>query len=387
MYVSYNSILEPLVESQVLAYLRELNRVHGFRFRLLSFEPAAMSRRLRQRIQARLRQSGIEWTYLRYHKRPSLLVTLLDVLVGSAWLVREIGRQRPALVHARSHVPALMALVARRATGVPFLFDCRGMFADAYVDFGHWNRRSFKYRLTKMAEPVLFGSAGHTVVLTERFKRMLLPQVRPERLTVIPCCVDLHRYQPRRVQQGDSSFTLCFAGSVANWYLLSQMLDFASVAAGIIPSFRLLMLNRNEQQLIRRELALRGLSTVSEVVGVSPAEVPSYLRRAHAGIAFLRPSFSMQAASPTKIGEYLAAGLPVVYNPGVGDLDELLAEVGVAVPRFDCESYAAAARRIRCLADHSGIVQACRRRAEQRLSLPAGAARYSEVYARLVRAS
>src|SRR5207247_2936561 len=142
------------------------------------------------------------------------------------------------LVHARSHVPALMALLAQRVTKVPFLFDCRGMFADAYVDFGHWNKRGLKYRLTKAAEPVLFEAANHTVVLTHRFKRTLMPNVPRERLTVIPCCVDLDRYQSRTVTEGDGTFTLCFAGSVANWYLLPQMLDFAGVAANIIPNFR-----------------------------------------------------------------------------------------------------------------------------------------------------
>ena len=131
IYISYNSILEPLVESQVLGYLEKLRRTHGYHFRLLTFEPNPIDKQTRDGIRARLSSRGLAWTHLRYHKRPSLLVTLLDILVGSAWLIREIAGSRPRLVHARSHVPALMALIAQRFTHVPFLFDCRGMFADA----------------------------------------------------------------------------------------------------------------------------------------------------------------------------------------------------------------------------------------------------------------
>jgi hypothetical protein len=37
----------------------------------------------------------------------------------------------------------------------------------------------------------------------------------------------------------------------------------------------------------------------------------------------------MKASMPTKVGEFLASGRPVLVNAGLGDLDELL-------PRYDC---------------------------------------------------
>ena len=40
LYISYNGALEPLGQSQVLAYLRELTR-HGLEFNLLTFEKRA----------------------------------------------------------------------------------------------------------------------------------------------------------------------------------------------------------------------------------------------------------------------------------------------------------------------------------------------------------
>ena len=57
-----------------------------------------------------------------------------------------------------------------------------------------------------------------------------------------------------------------------------------------------------------------------------------YLAAADFGISFIRPVPSKVSSSPTKIGEFLGAGLPVVCTSGVGDLDALVTrDVGTLV--------------------------------------------------------
>ena len=48
-----------------------------------------------------------------------------------------------------------------------------------------------------------------------------------------------------------------------------------------------------------------------------PGEVPRYLKAADVAISFIKPCYSKQSSSPTKIAEYLASGLPVVCNAGL----------------------------------------------------------------------
>ena len=96
----------------------------------------------------------IRWHGLRYHKRPSLPATIYDTFAGAAltaWLVR---RHRLAAVHARSHVPAAMALLAIRVlrTKASLIFDIRGLMAEEYVDAGRWKQGGIPFRLTKAAE-------------------------------------------------------------------------------------------------------------------------------------------------------------------------------------------------------------------------------------------
>jgi glycosyltransferase involved in cell wall biosynthesis len=134
---------------------------------------------------------------------------------------------------------------------------------------------------------------------------------------------------------------------------------------------------------------LRGVGLGDEdfhVGGVAASEVPRYLRRARLGLSFRKPTFSQVAASPTKIPEYLAAGLPAVSNAGIGDTDQLLEgeRVGVVVRHFNTEELARAAEAALALAAEPGTEERCVAVARRHFDLRAvGGERYANVYRRL----
>src|SRR5437879_3996809 len=115
LYICYLSLADPLVHTQVVAYLEGLAR-RGHTVHLLTYEPRLDAERARA-MAAGLRGPGIEWHSLRYHKRPSLPATLYDAVVGAFVAARLVRRHGLDAVHARSHVPAASALIVRRLTG------------------------------------------------------------------------------------------------------------------------------------------------------------------------------------------------------------------------------------------------------------------------------
>ena len=120
-----------------------------------------------------------------------------------------------------------------------------------------------------------------------------------------------------------------------------------------------------------------------------PDDVGRYLAAAEFGLSFVRPCPSKISSSPTKIGEYLAAGLPVVSTSGIGDVDELLEgpNVGVLVRRLEQPDYEAAARGALALAADPEARERCRQVARETLSLEeVGVARYDDLYRRVARA-
>ncbi len=82
LYLCYFGLREPLVQTQVLPYLRQI-RAGGIAVTLLTFESNPKENWTTQQIgveQRKLADEGIKWHFLTYHKRPSAPATLYDVL-------------------------------------------------------------------------------------------------------------------------------------------------------------------------------------------------------------------------------------------------------------------------------------------------------------------
>ncbi|HWW75071.1 MAG TPA: glycosyltransferase [Pyrinomonadaceae bacterium] len=414
LYICYFGLREPLVQTQVLPYLRELCGA-GVGVRLLTFEPDMRRRwpaRELEAERARLAAEGVEWFCLPYHSRPSVPATAYDILRGAWFAGRMARRERLDALHARAHVPAAMAMLARAMfrARVRFVFDIRGLMAEEYADAGVWSEKSLPYRAVKRLERAAVRSADGVVVLTRRMRDWLVAErlATPEKITVIPCCVDFSRYaaagegaaaredevSAARVDEGSAvrrgggeRFEVVYAGSVTGLYMLEEMGRFFAEVRAREPRAFLRILTTSSRERAAEVLRRAGLGDGDFWVGGVPAaEVPAYLSRARLGLSFRKPTFSQIAASPTKIPEYLAAGLPVVSNSGIGDTDELLEaeRVGVLVREFNREAYARAAREALRLAAEPGVGERCAEAARKYFDLKAvGGARYAEVYRRL----
>src|SRR5436305_4884004 len=132
LYICYFGLREPLVQTQVLPYVRELV-AGGVRMSLLTFEPRPFDH---DEWRERLRADGIEWHALRYHKRPSLPATLWDIFAGARFAARLARRERIEILHGRSHVGGAIGALAKKLTGARLIFDIRGLLAEEYVDSG-----------------------------------------------------------------------------------------------------------------------------------------------------------------------------------------------------------------------------------------------------------
>jgi glycosyltransferase involved in cell wall biosynthesis len=136
------------------------------------------------------------------------------------------------------------------------------------------------------------------------------------------------------------------------------------------------------QQIEQAEaLVPEALRPRTRILSVLHDAVPAWMAAADAGIVLVRPSFSKVASCPTKLGEYLASGLPVASTAGVGDVDRILGpDVGVLVRDFGRESLHAAAKRLVALASHSQTAGRCRDVATRYFSLDRGVERLLGLY-------
>jgi len=386
LYISYDGMLEPLGQSQVLAYLERLSE--GRRIHLISFEKAAdwNDDERRSRLTQRIAGAGIHWHPLRYHKSPSAPATAYDIAVGSARAVAIARKYGLGIVHARSYVAGVMALAVKRMTGARLLFDMRGFWADERVDGNLWPAGGSLYRAAKRVERVLLAASDHVVTLTHASETEMRTwpylQERMPPISVIPTCADLRRFALQGPPQRNP-FVLGYVGSVATWYLLDEMLRCFVLLKQMHPDARLLLVNRNEHALIGQRLQGAGIqSSDVELVAADHAEIPQLIARMSAGMALIKPAYSKISSAATKLAEYLGCGIPCLGNEGVGDMGEILEpnRVGITLKDFSDDALRDAMSRLVTLGEDPGSQARCRRTAEALFSLEGGVQGYSHIY-------
>ncbi len=391
LYISYTGLLDPLGQSQVLQYV--LGLAPDFRMTLLTFEkPEALQDgdRLADLL-AQCRQAGVDWHYLHYHRRPSLLASVYDLTVG-AIKARQLARAAGVhVVHCRSYVAGLMGLLAKRVSGARHLFDMRGFWVDERVDGGIWRRGSLRYRLCKLLERALFTHTDHVVSLTRagaielagfRYLAGALPPI-----SVIPTCTNLQMFRPIEKEcEANEGFTLGYIGSAGSWYQFADVARVVRQLFATVPGSRFLVINRAGHREIREALVNEGVDMARvEMKAVDFREVPVEIARMDAGVFFIKPVWSKRASSPTRLGEFLACGKPVLTNGMVGDVEEDISatRTGVVINDREEETLARSLARLVSIAREPGIPGRCRDAAEQRFSLQLGTARYAAIYTSL----
>jgi glycosyltransferase involved in cell wall biosynthesis len=341
LYISYDGMTDPLGQSQVLPYLSGLSK-KGFKFHLISFEKEEKYKIHREHIQAICDRDGIVWHPLKYTKKPPLLSTLYDV-IRMKQLAKKLHRQHAfKIVHCRSYISALVGMGMKKRYNTRFLFDMRGFWADERVDGNIWdlNNPIFKrvYSFFKKKEIQFFSTADYVISLTYNGKEEIESwpefQNKPPKIEVIPCCVDLDLFNPTKIQEekkeelrlklgiSKSDFILGYVGSIGTWYMLSEMLDYFKVLNKTNPTAKFLFVTGENPETILSKAIEKGIQASSvHVTSCRHAAVPLNISLFNLSVFFIRPTYSKKASSPTKQGEIMAMGIPLICNAGVGDTD------------------------------------------------------------------
>lgn len=411
LYLCYFGLLEPLVQTQVLPYLRQICSV-GFRVTLLTFETNPEEKWNKNSIKIQKEKflaEGIDWHFLKYHKRPTLPATVFDILNGAFFTWKTIRKKKVDILHGKVHVPTFMGALGRKlsfSNNKPkLLFDIRGFFPEEYTDAGWWKENGLLFKVSKRVEKWLLKESDGFVVLTEKAREILFPESKDSGfdkfnrpVEVIPCCVDFKRFDSvdeatrseYREKLGISNrFVITYVGSLGGWYLNKEMVDFMSTAKQKNENVFALILTQSDPKEIRALLESGGFEKTDFLITkVLPEEIPFYLSSADAALSFIKPCYSKQASSPTKNAEYFAMGLPTVVNEGIGDTAEMTVEdrTGAVIEDFSVQSYRKSFGQIeKMLENRRETAQLCKSSAVKRFDLEkVGGERYRKIYRKLL---
>ena len=402
LYLSYDGMTDPLGQSQVIPYLKGLAEC-GYTIHLISFEKSERFSKGKSQIENILSTSGIQWHPLPYTASPPIISTLKDVKRMELLAVKLIRSEHIAMVHCRSYISALVGLKMKRKFGVKFLFDMRGFWADERVDGNIWklNNPLFKtiYTFFKRKEIQFLNQADAIVSLTHNAANEIKnwEDFKGGSVDVIPCCADLNLFETRssitnqkfqtKAQLGipESAFVLSYLGSLGTWYMLDEMLDFFKVLMEYKPEAVFLFITADKPEEIYSRSSIKEIPSSAIVVkSAARSEVPAVASVSDLSVFFIRPSFSKKASSPTKMGELMAGGIPLIVNAGVGDVEQIMQDGGNGrvIQQFTADEYHDVCRELdSILAEDPERTIQC---AQKWYSLEQGTNHYKLIYQRLL---
>lgn len=397
LYVSYDGILEPIGRSQVVNYLIRLSP--GSRYIIISFEKPED---LRQHEKVRelenvLLAAGIRWIRKRYHKWPPVLSTCWDALAGIQAGLGVCLSQSVHIIHARGYVASLIALVLKRVSGAKYLFDMRGFLADEKVDGGHWSRESRVYAVTKRCERSFFESADAIVSLTHEGVKAIadlgyrIPAGIPIR--VIPTCTDLETFAPRPKDQMllkrlglTGHRVIGCVGSMSNWYLRRPMLEYLAFLTTRLEDAKILVVTHEDHDQLRSDAIKAGIP--AERLVLTRAEfsaMPAHIGLMDLGMFFIKVCFSKRGSAATKLAEFLACGVPVVINDGIGDSGGIVrhGRAGIVLADVTEKAFESSFQSVLDMLNDRDTAERCRKTAKDYFDLDEGVRAYAELYREL----
>jgi glycosyltransferase involved in cell wall biosynthesis len=390
LYLTRNGLLEPLGQSQVFNYLRGLSRDYAVtlmtREKPEDWENAVAMSQGRAQCDA----AGIVWRPKPFQSGNKGLGAARDLsrTVGEAMQIVKANGVK--LVHARAYFPSAVAWYIWRRTGTPFIFDMRALWPEELIAAGRLKRGSLKHRAVLAIERACLRDAAAVVSLTHaaigHLRKTYPRELESKKMLVIPTCADLDRFVPGSAAEARNTLG-CLGTLTSGWFKLDWLASFLDVAARMDPDLRIELTTRDNESMIRQ--AMRQDASFQQRVEIAPASpenVPKILRGQIASVMFFTDGLSKIGSSPTRMGEVLGCGIPVVANDGVGDVARIVQEnrVGVIVKGSDAASMEAAWRDLQQLRQDPNLAARCRETAEKVFSLETGTRNYAELYAAIL---
>ena len=337
LYITYDGLLDPLGSSQILPYVKGISK-HQHEVVILSFEKAERLLISKNTLLSDLQNYSIKWKPLRFTKGIGFIGKLWDLSRMYIKAIIIACTHNIKVVHTRGHLPSQVGLFIKYISKAKFVFDFRGLWVDERVDKGGWDQKNFfhrlQYRFFKRVERKLLIQSDHVVVLTNKVVNEVIKLGASKRsnITVIPCCADYNHFLlsnkttkiDSRISLGipNDAFVLGYLGSTGSMYMLDKFFLLFVMAANTRSNCHALLITPDTDrltQLMDCYLTHDLLSRV-HVTSVTHNEVPALLPAMDVTVSFISPTYARMGASPTKMAESFASGIPVIANSGVGDV-------------------------------------------------------------------
>jgi glycosyltransferase involved in cell wall biosynthesis len=267
----------------------------------------------------------------------NLFTKIGDFLRFPNMLYEIVEKKRIDMVIARGTPAGALAYLLFKKNRIPFLVESFEPHADYMLESNVWKSFDPRYMFQKYWEKKQKECASAIMPVSQNYARKLREEGANPLIVTVPCAVDVEKfsisiYDREQLRKSNKQFSDSvigvYAGRFGGLYLEEESFTLYKGAFASFSNFYLIILSPEQYHLwIANQIKIAGLPDDRILVkAVEHHEVPYYFAISDFAFATYKTGKSKAFLSPVKIGEYWAAGLPVVLTEGVGDEDQIIKE-------------------------------------------------------------
>ena len=321
LFVSYDGLLDPLGQSQILPYILGLIRV-GYKFSILSYEKDYRDPIETLNLRNKLKEYDIDWYYLRFNTQGRKGKFLRHLFEGAKEIRRICRNQQYQHVHLRGFVSAFIYKLS--FVRQPYIYDYRSFTVDEWAEAGSIKFGSYYHRFLKLVDQWALTGMSALVVLEPGAKELLKVNYFISKVptAVIRTATDPDKYIKRTHSIVDDGVKFIHLGGVLFPYRIDKALEFVEKFQKVYKNSTLTFFNEGQHKQLWEFVSRSSIdASLVTVETVNHNDIPVRLSSFDAGLIFIEPTPCRKVCSPTKLGEYLAAGLPVISAGGIEVID------------------------------------------------------------------
>lgn len=216
------------------------------------------------------------------------------------------------------------------------------MFNNPLEKVNGWRIKSIKKDIAASIR-----EADLLLTVSENLRKMaeLYSNIPIKNYFIMPCCADINRFHIEKEildiksKAFEDKIVIGYCGGMAKWQNVDIVLDIVLALRKRNPKIYFLLLTSDSVGAVQDKLSMLGQENY-ERHSLTREEIPYYLSRMDASF-LIRDNRPLNiVASPTKISESLAAGVPIIATQYAGDINEVVenGKNGLILSRVDCSS-------------------------------------------------
>lgn len=343
------------------------------------------------------RQTRSQWRWKSWVIYPllsnhwGLVGTALSAIWRGVIVTALLMMWRPHVIHAHQGSLARRILWVGHVLGIRIVTDLHGALSEELAFSGVADKN---VRAAEFTESLVVRYSDAIICVSERLVRHLMDKhdIPNGKLEVIPCCIpdsmvgpDPATRRSLRNQLGLADQTvLVYSGGTASYQCVPQMCELFACLSQQMPNLFWLILTWSAPETFLHELEHLGVpSDRHRALRLPQTKVLDYLAACDAALLLRQDHILNHVSSPTKFAEYLAAGLPVIVSPHVGDTpiwvrDHDLGLVIDLPPRVDIPTVVQFLDRVS--RERTAYAERCARFAKSHLTWESRAAVFHQAY-------